>query len=319
MLSYDVQQLHPVHFVSIVRIGTRGSPLALAQAHMVAEAFCANAGADDTEIVIIKTTGDQVLDRPLSEVGGKGLFTKEIEAALIEGRIDCAVHSGKDLETVMPDGLTLAAFLPREDVRDVFIGRNGMTLDELPEGAKVGTASLRRQALVRRARPDLQVDVLRGNVQTRLRKLEAGECDATLLALAGLNRLGMAHVASEILDVKRFLPACAQGAVAVQIRESDERMRHACAAIDHRDTERAVAAERGFLAALDGSCRTPIAGYARIEDGEIVLDGLVASGAGTRIEEISGRGPIEHAAEMGFDAGRRLRRQIGEHFFEETV
>lgn len=301
-----------------LKLGTRGSPLALVQAHMVADALKASPdnAVEEVEIVVIKTTGDQVLDRALSEVGGKGLFTKEIEAALLDGRIDCAVHSGKDLETVMPEGLALAAWLPREDVRDVFIGRGGMTLDALPPGAKVGTASLRRQALVRRARPDLRVGILRGNVQTRLKKLEEGECDATLLALAGLNRLGMAHVATEILDVKRFLPACAQGAVAVQIRADDERMRHACAAIDHGDTERAVAAERGFLAALDGSCRTPIAGYARIEHGELVLDGLVATEAGTKVEEISSRGPVADAAEMGFEAGRRLRRQIGENFFE---
>lgn len=286
---------------------------------MVAEALSANAGVEETEIVVIKTTGDQVLDRPLSEVGGKGLFTKEIEAALIEGAVDCAVHSGKDLETILPEGLTLGAFLPREDVRDVLIGRGGMTLSDLPEGALVGTASLRRQALVRRARPDLRVGILRGNVQTRLRKLDEGECDATLLALAGLNRLGMAHVATEILDLDRFPPACAQGAVAVQIRRTDDRMIEACAAIDHRDTERAVAAERGFLAALDGSCRTPIAGYARIEGGDILLDGLVATEAGTRVEEVSGRAAVGDAAEMGYDAGRRLRARIGEHFFRETA
>ena len=302
--------------MSIVRIGTRGSPLALAQAHMVADTLKANAQVEETEIVVIKTTGDQVLDRPLSEVGGKGLFTKEIETALLAGEIDCAVHSGKDLETVVPDGLALAAFLPREDVRDVIIGRDGMTLDDLPEGARIGTASLRRQALVRRARPDLTIGVLRGNVQTRLRKLQEGECDATLLALAGLNRLGMAHVASAILDVVRFPPACAQGAVAVEIREADTRMREMCAAIDDTETERAVTAERGFLAALDGSCRTPIAGYARISDGEITLDGLVATDAGERIEEVAGRGPVADAAEMGFDAGRRLRARIGEDFFD---
>jgi hydroxymethylbilane synthase len=302
--------------VSIIRIGTRGSPLALAQAHMVAEALSANAAVEDTEIVVIKTTGDQVLDRPLSEVGGKGLFTKEIENALLDKSIDCAVHSGKDLETVLPDGLALGAFLPREDVRDVFIGRGGMRLADLPAGARVGTASLRRQALVRRARPDVTVDVLRGNVQTRLRKLDEGECDATLLALAGLNRLGMAHVASEVLDPKLFLPACAQGAIAVEIRADDTAMVEALAAINCQDTAIAVTAERAFLEALDGSCRTPIAGHATVAQGHVSLDGLVATEGGTKVEEIAGRSTAEESAAMGYDAGRRLRDRIGERFFE---
>jgi hydroxymethylbilane synthase len=319
MVRGHVHRPDPVHPVSIIRIGTRGSPLALAQAHMVAEALSANAGVEGTEIVVIKTTGDQVLDRPLSEVGGKGLFTKEIEAALLDGGIDCAVHSGKDLETVLPDGLALAAFLPREDVRDVFIGRGGMRLADLPEGARVGTASLRRQALVRRARPDLRVGVLRGNVQTRLRKLEEGECDATMLALAGLNRLGMAHVATEVLDTDRFPPACAQGAIAVQIRADDAPTAEACAALNHADTAHAVAAERGFLSALDGSCRTPIAGLATVSGERIALHGLVATGDGGRIEEVTGEGAVEDAAAMGFDAGRRLRALIGESFFETTA
>ena len=269
-----------------------------------------------SEIVVIKTTGDKVLDRPLSEIGGKGLFTKEIEAALTERRIDCAVHSAKDLETILPAELTLGAFLPREDVRDVFIGRGGMTLAELPPGATVGTASLRRQALVRRARPDLKCAVLRGNVQTRLKKLEAGECDGTLLALAGLNRLGIPQIATEILDPTVFVPACAQGAIAVEIRRDDDRMIEACRAIDDRATERTVQAERGFLAALDGSCRTPIAGLATISGEDIELIGLVAAPDGTRVEEITGRGLVTEAAEMGYDAGRRLRARVGEGFFE---
>ncbi|UOM32804.1 hydroxymethylbilane synthase [Acuticoccus sp. I52.16.1] len=299
---------------SPIRIGTRGSLLAVAQAEMVA-AQLASRGAV-SEIVVIKTTGDKVLDRPLSEIGGKGLFTKEIEAALTERRIDCAVHSAKDLETILPAELTLGAFLPREDVRDVFIGRGGMTLAELPPGATVGTASLRRQALVRRARPDLKCAVLRGNVQTRLKKLEAGECDGTLLALAGLNRLGIPQIATEILDPTVFVPACAQGAIAVEIRRDDDRMIEACRAIDDRATERTVQAERGFLAALDGSCRTPIAGLATISGEDIELIGLVAAPDGTRVEEITGRGLVTEAAEMGYDAGRRLRARVGEGFFE---
>lgn len=281
---------------------------------MVAHAL---AGTGETsEIVVIKTTGDQVLDRPLSEIGGKGLFTKEIEAALLDGRIDCAVHSAKDLETLLPAPLTLGAFLPREDVRDVFISSHGIKLADLPPGAVVGTASLRRQALVRRARPDVTCQVLRGNVQTRLAKLEAGECDGTLLALAGLKRLGLEFVATEILDADAFLPACAQGAIAVEIRRDDDRLIAACQAIDDPATERTVQAERGFLAALDGSCRTPIAGLARIDGKSVELTGLVASPDGSRIEEITGRGPVAQAAEVGYDAGRRLRSRIGDGFFE---
>lgn len=301
-----------------IRIGTRGSPLALAQAQMVAEALAANA-MGETEIVVIRTTGDRVLDRPLSEIGGKGLFTKEIEEALLDGRIDCAVHSAKDLETVLPASLTIGAFLPREDVRDVFIGRDGARLAELPEGSLVGTASLRRQALVRRARPDLRVAVLRGNVQTRLAKLGAGECDGTLLALAGLKRLGNESVASEILDPRRFPPACGQGAIAVEIRRDDDRAVDALAPVNDLATEIALHAERGFLAALDGSCRTPIAALATVEHKSVSLMGLVASPDGERIEEITSRGAATEAAEMGYDAGRRLRARVGEDFFAGLV
>ncbi|MEM8665842.1 MAG: hydroxymethylbilane synthase, partial [Pseudomonadota bacterium] len=246
---------------------------------MVAKALTEEAGAspDATEVVIIKVQGDQILDRALAEAGGKGLFTKEIEQALIDDEIDCAVHSAKDLETILPAPLTLGAFLPREDVRDVFIGRGGVKFADLPEGATVGTASLRRQALVRRARPDLKCAVLRGNVQTRLKKLEEGECDATLLALAGLKRLGSESVATEILDTERFPPALSQGAIAIEMRRDDDRMIEMLDKLNHAETEIAVAAERGFLAALDGSCRTPIAGHATVRGGEVHLSGLIAS------------------------------------------
>ncbi|WP_420394707.1 hydroxymethylbilane synthase [Acuticoccus sp.] len=281
---------------------------------MVADALGAN--GHECEIVVIKTTGDAVLDRPLAEIGGKGLFTKEIEAALIDGRIDCAVHSAKDLETLLPAALTLGAFLPREDVRDVFIGRDGQRLADLPGGSVVGTASLRRQALVRRARPDLRCEVLRGNVQTRLGKLASGECDATLLALAGLKRLGLEDVGTEVLDATAFPPACAQGAIAVEIRRDDDRLIEACAAIGHTETEHAVAVERGFLAALDGSCRTPIAGLATVEGDQVAFAGLVASPDGVRIEDVAARGSVTEAAETGYEAGRRLRARIGPSFFE---
>ncbi|WP_075221973.1 hydroxymethylbilane synthase [Acuticoccus yangtzensis] len=305
------------HSSSPIRIGTRGSLLAMAQADMVAAAL--QKAGETTEIVVITTTGDKILDRPLSEIGGKGLFTKEIEAAMLEGRIDCAVHSAKDLETILPAELTLGAFLPREDVRDAFIGRAGQRLADLAPGAVVGTASLRRQALVRRARPDLRCDILRGNVQTRLRKLEEGVCEGTLLALAGLNRLGIAEVATEILPTDTFLPACAQGAIAVEIRRDDDRLIAACQTIDDAATERMVRAERGFLAALDGSCRTPIAGLATIEGEDIHITGLVASPDGERVEEITGRGALTDAADVGYDAGRRLRARVGERFFEPLI
>ncbi|MEO1102962.1 MAG: hydroxymethylbilane synthase [Pseudomonadota bacterium] len=300
--------------MSTIKIGTRGSPLALAQAHMVAD-LLQRSGQAETDIVIIKTTGDMVLDRPLSEAGGKGLFTKEIEQALMDDQIDCAVHSAKDLETILPAPLTLGAFLPREDVRDVYIGRGGVKFDDLPEGATVGTASLRRQALVRRARPDLKCAVLRGNVQTRLKKLEEGECDATLLALAGLKRLGNEAVATEILDIERFPPALSQGAIAIEMRRDDDRMIDMLDKLNHEETEMAVAAERGFLAALDGSCRTPIAGHATIKGGEVHISGLVASTDGSRIEEHSGSGPKEDAAAVGFATGKALRTRIGPAFF----
>ncbi|MEM9221619.1 MAG: hydroxymethylbilane synthase [Pseudomonadota bacterium] len=300
-----------------IRIGTRGSPLALAQAHMVAKAIQDEAGVapEETEIIVIKTKGDQILDRALSEVGGKGLFTKEIQQAMIDDQIDCAVHSAKDLETILPAPLTLGAFLPREDVRDAFIGRDGVGLADLPPGSVVGTASLRRQALVKRARPDLNCAVLRGNVQTRLSKLEAGECAATLLALAGLKRLGKEDVATEILDVERFPPALAQGAIAVEMRRDDDRMIELLDKINHGETETAVAAERGFLAALDGSCRTPIAGLATVSGEEVSLSGLVASTDGAQVEETATVGPAADAAELGFEAGRALRERLGPSFF----
>lgn len=278
---------------------------------MVADALAADGAEVSSEIVVIKTTGDKILDRPLSEVGGKGLFTKEIEAALLDGRIDCAVHSAKDLETALPAPLMLGAFLPREDVRDAFIGRDGARLADLAAGAIVGTASLRRQALVRRARPDLRCAVLRGNVQTRLAKLAAGDCDATLLALAGLKRLGNEGVASEILDLERFPPALAQGAIAVEIRRDDAAMAARLAAIDHRDTAVAVAAERGFLAALDGSCRTPIAGLATVSGDRVALTGLVATPDGAQSESIDTEGPADDAAALGLEAGERLKARLG--------
>jgi hydroxymethylbilane synthase len=257
---------------SPLKLGTRGSPLALAQAHLVQAQLCAahNVPLTMVEIVVLKTTGDKILDRPLAEVGGKGLFTKELEEALFDGRIDFAVHSMKDVETKLPDGLSLTAMLPREDVRDRLIGPYAK-LSELPEGARVGTSSLRRAAQLLHRRPDLTIVPFRGNVGTRLAKLEAGEADATILAAAGLNRLGYAGL-GHVVQVGEMLPAVAQGAIGLEARTDDVRTSDALAALDDLETSDPVAAERAFLAALDGSCRTPIAAYAKYDPtGTLIL------------------------------------------------
>src|SRR5262249_18576726 len=245
-------------------IGTRGSPLALAQGKHVRDRLAAAhaLAAERIELEVIRTSGDMIRDRPLA--GGKGLFTKEIEEALIAGAIDLAVHSAKDMPTILPPGLVIAAVLPREDARDVFISPKAKTLGDLPGGATVGTASLRRQALVKRLRSDLAVVPLRGNVETRLRKLAAGEVDAIVLALAGLKRLGLADAATAVFPVDDFLPAVGQGIIAIEARGDDERALALLAAVNHADTAAALTAERAFLAVLEGSCRTPIAGHATV-------------------------------------------------------
>jgi hydroxymethylbilane synthase len=266
------------------------------------------------EIRTIRTTGDTIRDRPLAEVGGKGLFTKEIEEALAAGAIDLAVHSAKDMPTVLPPGLIIAAVLSREDPRDVLISRKAETLRALPAGAVVGTASLRRQALVKRLRPDLAVVPFRGNVETRLRKLEEGAVDATLLALAGLKRLGLADVATETLAVGDFIPAVGQGVIAIEAR-ADAPIRALVAAIDHADSMTALVCERAFLAALDGSCRTPIAGHAVIAGGRLRLTGLVARPDGRACLEPAREGAPSDAAALGADAGRELKRRAGPDFF----
>lgn len=301
----------------LLRIGTRGSPLALAQAHEVQARLAAAHGleAGAIEIRVIRTSGDRIQDRPLSEAGGKGLFTKEIEEELKAEEIDLAVHSSKDVPTFLPDGLVLAAFLQREDVRDAFVSPRAAGLRELAAGAVVGTASLRRQAQVLRLRPDLKVVPFRGNVQTRLRKLADGEVDATLLALAGLKRLGRPEVATSVLSLDDFLPAVGQGAIAVETRGGDERVRQYLAALDDADTATALAAERAFLAALDGSCRTPIAGHAWIEDGRLHLRGLVLRPDGSEAYETSRSGDRAEAAELGAEAGAELKARMPADFF----
>src|SRR5580693_1131031 len=261
----------------VLRIGSRGSPLALVQARDVLRRLVATSGlaADQIEIKVIRTTGDAIQDRPLAEAGGKGLFTKEIEEALAAGAIDLAVHSSKDMPTVLPAGLVLSAFLPREDARDAFIGRTAKTLGDLPTGAVIGTASPRRQALAKRLRPDVVIVPLRGNVETRLRKLEAGDFHATILAVAGLKRLGLLSAATAILEIDEFLPAVGQGAIGLETRAGDEATRALIAKINDPDTATAVAAERAFLAELDGSCRTPIGGHARINNDTVHFHGMI--------------------------------------------
>jgi hydroxymethylbilane synthase len=303
--------------VVLLRIGTRGSPLALAQASLVrarlAEAH--SVAAERIELKVIRTTGDAIRDRPLAEVGGKGLFTKEIEEALLAGDIDLAVHSAKDMPTVLPAGLSIAAVLPREDPRDVFISRKAATLRALPPGAIVGTASLRRQALVKRARPDLTVVNFRGNVETRLRKLEEGAVDATLLALAGLNRLGFAKAATAILPIDEFLPAVGQGVIALEARDGDARTRGLIEPINAPGDATALAAERAFLAVLDGSCRTPIAGFATLDGGRLRFRGLIARPDGSESFATEREGAAADAAALGADAGRELKSRAGADFF----
>ena len=301
----------------ILRLGTRGSLLALAQARMVRQALAKAHGLDPEQIAIevIRTSGDRIQDRPLAEVGGKGLFTKEIEEALAAGAIDLAVHSSKDMPTVLPPGLVLSAFLPREDPRDVFISRKATSLAGLPRGATVGTASLRRQAMVKRRRPDLAIVSLRGNVETRLRKLDEGAADATLLALAGLKRLGLADHATAVLDVDDFLPAVGQGAIGIETRTDDSRTRGMLGAINHADTFSALAAERAFLAVLDGSCRTPIGGHAAVSGGRLKFRGMIVKPDGSEAFAATREGDAGDAEKLGADAGGELKRRAGPGFF----
>ena len=301
-----------------LRIGTRGSPLALAQAAEARARLMAAHGLPEEAfpIEVISTSGDRIQDRPLSEAGGKGLFTKEIEEALLAGHIDIAVHSSKDMPTVLPDGLELAAFLPREDVRDAFIGRAAPRLMELPQGATVGSSSLRRQALIRRLRPDLKVVMFRGNVQTRLRKLDDGIADATILAHAGLRRLKLEHVITELMSEHDFPPAPGQGAICIESRIGDQRASNLLAAIDDAPTGAALACERAFLAALDGSCRTPIAGHATVDADALSFRGMILVPDGTRVHEVTADGGVQEAARIGRSAGEKIRAEAGPSFFD---
>ena len=306
-----------------LRIGTRGSPLALAQSESVRAALCALHPGLEIELETIRTTGDRFIDRDLSEIGGKGLFTKEIEEALIAGQVDIAVHSMKDVPTWLPAGLGIFCLLEREDPRDVFISPVASGLGGLEPGATVGTASLRRKAQILNSRPDLVVVPLRGNVHTRIEKIERGEADATLLALAGLKRLGIAEGAGTVLATEEMLPAVGQGAIGIECRAEDARVRELIAPLNHAPTVARVTAERAALAALDGSCRTPIAALAEFEGadegdgaGALALKVLIAKPDGSVLFDTRRRGPAAAAEAMGRDAGRELRKTAGPGFFD---
>lgn len=304
--------------MGVLKIGTRGSPLALAQATETRARLMQAHGLSEEAfaIEVFSTSGDRIQDRPLSEVGGKGLFTKEIEEALLDGRIDIAVHSSKDMPTALPDGLELSAFLPREDPRDAFVGRAAASIEALPQGAVVGSSSLRRQALIQRMRPDLKVVQFRGNVGTRLRKLDEGVADGTILALAGLRRLGREDVVTHVMPLETFPPAPGQGAICIESRIGDAQARQMVEAINHLPTAQALACERAFLAVLDGSCRTPIAGYAEVKNGQLTFTGMILRPDGREAHEISDSGPADQAEAIGRRAGQAVRAKAGASFFE---
>jgi hydroxymethylbilane synthase len=297
-----------------LRIGTRGSPLALAQAEAVRAALSQAHGLAlaEIEIVALRTTGDMQRDRSFAESGGKGIFTKEIDEALLAGRVDLAVHSAKDVQTILPKGLAIAATPPRANPRDVFLSPLARALEALPKGAKLGTASVRRQALALRLRPDLKISLLRGNVQTRMDKMKAGECDATILAYAGLQRLALTAQAKEILDPMKFPPAVGQGIIAIETRADDRKTKALLAKISHAPSLVALEVERAFLAALDGSCRTPIAGHARIENGRVKFNGLVIMPDGSKFAGVQHEGDVRNAAKIGRDAGNWLLKRAPE-------
>jgi hydroxymethylbilane synthase len=296
----------------VIRIGTRASPLALAQAHETKRLLMAAHGfaEDQLEIVKIITTGDRVLGQPLAEIGGKGLFTKEIEDALLSGAIDLAVHSMKDVPTALPDGLEIAAMLEREDPRDAFISLTAKSVTDLAEGVLIGSSSLRRTSQVLRLRPDLKPVQFRGNVQTRLRKLEEGVAAGTFLAVAGLNRLGLAHHISDIMSIETMLPAVAQGAIGIEINSRNTKIRRLVEAIHHAETGAMVMCERAFLTELEGSCRTPIAGHARMANGTVEFRGQLFSADGNKHVATKTTAPVTDAKVLGTETAKQLRADL---------
>jgi hydroxymethylbilane synthase len=300
------------------RLGTRGSPLALAQTRELTRRLCTAHGLreDAFETAVIKTSGDMILNLPLSEAGGKGLFTKELDLALAKGEIEIAVHSAKDLPTILPEAIEIAGCLPREDVRDAWISPHASHPRGLPPGSVVGTASLRRGAMIKRLRPDLKISLMRGNVETRLAKLANGEVGATLLALAGLKRLGLEASATAVLDVEDFVPAAGQGAIAVTMRSGDDATRALLAPVLDEATGVALMAERAFLRILDGSCKTPIGAYACVEAGHVSLHAIVLKPDGSQFFETAVLGPVGDASKLGETAGHHLAAQIPAGFFD---
>ena len=302
---------------SPLRIGTRGSPLALAQAYETRERLSGafDLPLDSFEIVVIKTTGDKVVNRPLKEIGGKGLFTKEIEEALLEESIDIAVHSMKDMPVYQPKGLVLDTFLPREDVRDAFISRVYKSLADIPQGATVGTSSLRRKAQLMSKRPDLKIVEFRGNVQTRLKKLDDGVAECTFLAVAGLNRLKMEDIITTAISTEEMLPAVAQGAIGIERRENDIRIATMLEAIHNSKTELLLSAERAFLEALDGSCETPIAGLAELSNGNLRFRGEILKPDGSEVFSDEQLASKEDATLVGVEMAQKLLSKAGSDFF----
>src|SRR5579863_5522473 len=296
----------------MLTIASRGSQLALWQAHWIAARLAEH--GHETRIEIIKTTGDKITDVPLAKVGTKGLFTKEIEEALIDRRIDLAVHSLKDMETMLPPGLAIACVLPRDDPRDALVSRDGGGLDALPSGAKIGTASLRRTAQLLRHRGDFDIAPIRGNVDTRLAKLAAGEVDALVLALSGLRRLGKESAISEIIPIGIMLPAVGQGALAIEIRADDAEAHELLAPLHDVASAACVSAERAMLAALDGSCRTPIAGFAELSADRLHLRAILLSPDGAAERRAEGSGPVSEPEALGREIGARLRAGAGLEF-----
>eukprot|EP00568_Trieres_chinensis_P000893 CAMPEP_0183302440 /NCGR_PEP_ID=MMETSP0160_2-20130417/8208_1 /TAXON_ID=2839 ORGANISM="Odontella Sinensis, Strain Grunow 1884" /NCGR_SAMPLE_ID=MMETSP0160_2 /ASSEMBLY_ACC=CAM_ASM_000250 /LENGTH=368 /DNA_ID=CAMNT_0025465205 /DNA_START=49 /DNA_END=1155 /DNA_ORIENTATION=+ len=311
--------------VQPLRIGTRGSPLALAQAYetrkRLQENFPELCEDGAIEICVMKTQGDMILDKSLMELGGKGLFTKELDTALLGDEVDICVHSMKDVPTWLPEGTVLPCNLPREDTNDAFIHKDGSVkkIEDLPDNSVIGTASLRRQAQIMAKNPTLKCVNFRGNVQTRLRKLDDGVVDATLLAIAGLKRMDMDDCATSVLGWDEMLPAVAQGAIGIQCRSDDERSLKYIDALNHPDTRACVDCERAFLEALDGNCKTPIAGQARIIDGKIAFRGLIAMPDGSLKYETESEGEIADAKDIGRKAGEELKERAGEKFFEMMV
>lgn len=308
----------------VLTLGTRGSPLALAQAYeakrRLGEAFPELAGDDAVEIRIISTTGDQRLEISLAEIGGKGLFTRELDVALASKEVDFCVHSTKDVPTELIPDTELCTMLPREDTRDVLISGDPekiTCIEDFPDGSLIGTASLRRQAQIYSKNPNVKCVNFRGNVQTRLRKLQGGDVKGTFLAYAGLKRMSMEEHATKVLEWDEMLPAIAQGAISFQCRSDDERVLNYLKPLSHDDTFQAVTCERAFLAALDGNCKTPIAGQAKVIDGELHLRGLVASPDGQKIFRCERKGKVSEATEIGKDAGLEIRKEAGEAFFQE--